>query len=1018
MASLSTTGAAISRPAYFEFLLKPSMLEEHLSQADPDPSAIDLMTQMVCNSLKRTASEQCIGNHGDVMLMQRKGHMLVVLPLRILTHLNYDVQLLLDKLPLEMCDPLLNYLLLECLGPLAAELTPASFSLDLATLLPHQVHAASVYFRYVLAAVVASRVPRPPQHRNTPLNLPGMSGEGTSEYREEREVLLAELSSKGDFAARILDSLVVGATQVMAPVSTSFSLSVPNLGAAKGSTHNFNNCIEIPLQQFKCQVHYDLGLFYFVTERYSDANHHFTQAKELFAGLPEKTDHCSVCPSKLRAYNNSCSAICGRSTPLLQRTLLDRFTHATTAVNYQGLLDVLSQDDLTHELPLYLRQKLQVDLMAAPPHTTTQGLFFQVCCHNVMRCVLEEKVWDPRFPGHLVTAGKQGALFLLQLLSSKVGQLSSKQRPLVHQFLMCINVQEGVSAVLVPSLMATAPLANLFSHLEMLDMWQGVEEENQAKLMRQAMDVNYGVELLDDANLIWELIHSHEPVALRRAVTRYVASKQQQQHGQSGNNHKDILDLHDKWEIPSPIRLTLTRIPSTLHRYLVSIFVAKAQLLLQSKSWVESCDLLDAALKACGEVADGERGEGGRLYKMLTFLKLSHNIHKWIHSLPHTDDGNSLASEAKLCLMTLNGREDVVPWISIMNWCVMCLVNARDWGSLVTILSGLQMPSSSVPLMSFLRPLLETAHILDSSPSPSTHPHLDDESFPRFWKTMVKIMDTASQHRKGQNSKPIERYSETMGMTEFLELVYILKEPTCLTLLTSCLGALYNKLLGEPSAEVHILYPHLWSSMTPSKESDIATVREALSAVVQHAIKYFPGADHVSESVATSWHMTAADLSYTSEDHHSAVCHYLTAVFVATNYLRSDPAEDSTAHLVGDYAIRKMVRCCMNIGCYTQAGLLCQFLEPLDYSTALRCLQDRSGVDGMDAYYHCLWDVTLIEFILNTHHKRGEIQRRDAVLKVMGQLEINSNNNEEIQREAAKVRKHRLLRALAKQYLS
>jgi len=39
-------------------------------------------------------------------------------------------------------------------------------------------------------------------------------------------------------------------------------------------------------------------------------------------------------------------------------------------------------------------------------------------------------------------------------------------------------------------------------------------------------------------------------------------------------------------------------------------------------------------------------------------------------------------------------------------------------------------------------------------------------------------------------------------------------------------------------------------------------------------------------------------------------------------------------------------------------------------------------------------------------------------LAVIGQLEINSNNNEEIQREAAKVRKHRLLRALAKQYLN
>lgn len=35
----------------------------------------------------------------------------------------------------------------------------------------------------------------------------------------------------------------------------------------------------------------------------------------------------------------------------------------------------------------------------------------------------------------------------------------------------------------------------------------------------------------------------------------------------------------------------------------------------------------------------------------------------------------------------------------------------------------------------------------------------------------------------------------------------------------------------------------------------------------------------------------------------------------------------------------------------------------------------------------------------------------------MGTLELNANNNEEIKREAAAIRKSRFLRALAKQYL-
>jgi len=38
-------------------------------------------------------------------------------------------------------------------------------------------------------------------------------------------------------------------------------------------------------------------------------------------------------------------------------------------------------------------------------------------------------------------------------------------------------------------------------------------------------------------------------------------------------------------------------------------------------------------------------------------------------------------------------------------------------------------------------------------------------------------------------------------------------------------------------------------------------------------------------------------------------------------------------------------------------------------------------------------------------------------ISMMGTLELNANNNEEIKRESAMVRKSRFLRALAKQYL-
>lgn len=97
----------------------------------------------------------------------------------------------------------------------------------------------------------------------------------------------------------------------------------------------------------------------------------------------------------------------------------------------------------------------------------------------------------------------------------------------------------------------------------------------------------------------------------------------------------------------------------------------------------------------------------------------------------------------------------------------------------------------------------------------------------------------------------------------------------------------------------------------------------------------------------------------------------------------------------------------------------------------------------MDAYYNCIWDTTLLEFIINLHARKGEHSRKlEAVglltiynlfrnfkiicifhsifiikIAIMGSLELNANNNDEIKREAAAIRKTRFLRALAKQYL-
>lgn len=119
-----------------------------------------------------------------------------------------------------------------------------------------------------------------------------------------------------------------------------------------------------------------------------------------------------------------------------------------------------------------------------------------------------------------------------------------------------------------------------------------------------------------------------------------------------------------------------------------------------------------------------------------------------------------------------------------------------------------------------------------------------------------------------------------------------------------------------------------------------------------------------------------------------------------------------------DHVFRRMIKSCMALGCYTQAAVLCQFLEEPDYALAFHILAEQKLCnDAVDAYYHCFFDTNILEYLIHLHHKKGEFQRRKKAIQIMGMLELNSNNNEEILRETNNLRKSMFLRSLIKQYV-
>lgn len=103
--------------------------------------------------------------------------------------------------------------------------------------------------------------------------------------------------------------------------------------------------------------------------------------------------------------------------------------------------------------------------------------------------------------------------------------------------------------------------------------------------------------------------------------------------------------------------------------------------------------------------------------------------------------------------------------------------------------------------------------------------------------------------------------------------------------------------------------------------------------------------------------------------------------------------------------------------CCVQAGVLCQFLEEVDYNTAFKSLTETGCHDCMDTYYDCIWDVNILEYLIYLQNKRGNRDRAKQAIDRIGLLELNANNNEEIKREAANKRKVRFMQALVRQYV-
>ncbi|CAL4072953.1 unnamed protein product, partial [Meganyctiphanes norvegica] len=797
-------------------------------------SGIKLIISFLYRAIKRTDSGNNEVEFTDTIPLEfnKKRSALQVLALKTAAHLNWDLEIFEQKLPLHMQDALMSALLNETMEEHKSPTSHAT--LDTGPLLPYQLFSVSLYHRYALRALLKSKLPaKPVRVSNVPI--PGQQ-DPTHESREVQEGIYGMLERSAETSVRILEQLL-GAGQV----------SVPNLATFTVHTHqstsvaqSWERCKTMPDEEFKCQIHYDLGSYHFLQERYEDAFSHFSEAVKLFSELGSNPEYCNVNEAKLQGYYNSCASMCGRKTPVEQRSLYDRFNFALKN-RYQGILDVLSEDNLHFEIPSYLRLNLELDLLTCTESTNGQlpeMLGLQVSTMNTIRCVLEGEVWNSSYPRLLVQAGHQGVNFLIQALAAKAVMYNGQQKQQVRRFIMSLCVQEGVGAIVTPALQSSPPIGTIFSQEELYQLCPDLRNTQATPPMDAVKK-----DLNESSDLIWDLIHSYDPSVLKSALNRYHDLKPQ------GPQPKTpVTDLNLKWELPIPVHNTLMKLGPPIVVNQSFIFLAKAFELTQAKSFMAALGLMDEVLELTQKL---QGRDVPRFIKLVVWMRLQVRIQHALHLIPDIDEATvmDLSSEAKQCLAahSVSGREGIAPWTSVNNWCVLLLLNSGEWESLLV---GNLVPPH-LPVMAIINPLAATAQSLREK-------NTNKKVWYDLWGIVVNILGSSIQHKRSSSGQTttMERHQEdlTFSSNSFLKHIPGQRPFACPIVFITLIG--FNILSQNPndsfSVTHHSKFRFLVSNAIPLKKSI-----ENSTWLLRYLTKIWP----INNTITSKcWHLATKDL--------------------------------------------------------------------------------------------------------------------------------------------------------------
>lgn len=264
------------------------------------------------------------------------------------------------------------------------------------------------------------------------------------------------------------------------------------------------------------------------------------------------------------------------------------------------------------------------------------------------------------------------------------------------------------------------------------------------------------------------------------------------------------------------------------------------------------------------------------------------------------------------------------------------------------------------------------------------------------------------------------------------KLILLTRHKSVRNILISLLSTVFNIADSQANHEIYNEYRFLWpSSLANAGSLNLNSLTDLLQLLLVDSINN-------GGQFNASWLRTYADIQLAKTLNCDAIKYFLQIFIVETRYFLSrtrllvfknlkqkadhDAYGSAEDKYMDEKLIRFMIKSCIALNKCTQAGLLCQFLSNNnEYTNAFRYFQEGSivypSLDEMDSLFSCIWDMAILEYLVNLNNSRGFLNKRNWCLKLIAMQNLNASNPNEVYQKTVEFKKSSLMLKLIQYYL-